>query len=353
MTIPPSTVSRLSILALLALAACSSETGPPSTPPPSAAPGAAATDASAAPASGGTIRVDPAIPPYEKTSGVSGNLSSIGSDTMNNLMTLWGEAFSRAYPNVKLQVEGKGSSTAPPALIEGTAQFGPMSRPMKPSEIDQFEKKFGYKPTEIRTSFDALAVYIHRDNTLERLTLAQVDAAFSKTRKRGHAKDVTTWGDLGLTGDWASRPLSLYGRNSASGTYGFFKEHVLQNGDYKDTVKEQPGSASVVQGVTNDRYGMGYSGIGYKTSGVKAVGLAEKEGGEFSSGSYEDVVSGKYPLSRFLYVYVSKAPGKPLDPLVREFLKLVLSREGQEVVVKDGYLPLTAAIVAEERRKIE
>jgi phosphate transport system substrate-binding protein len=224
---------------------------------------------------------------------------------------------------------------------------------MKPSEIDQFEKKFGYKPSEIRTSFDALAVYVHRDNPLDRLTLAQVDAAFSKTRKRGHPKDVTTWGDLGLTGDWAVRPLSLYGRNSASGTYGFFKEHVLQNGDYKDTVKEQPGSASVVQGVTNDRYGMGYSGIGYKTSGVKALALAEKEAGDFSSGAYDHVVSGKYPLARFLYIYINKAPGKPLDPLAREFLKLVSSREGQEVVVKDGYLPLTAAIVAEERRKIE
>ena len=185
------------------------------------------------------------------------------------------------------------------------------------------------------------------------MTLAQADAAFSKTRKRGAPKDVATWGDLGLTGEWASRPLSLYGRNSASGTYGFFKEHVLQNGDYKDTVKEQPGSASVVQGVTNDRYAMGYSGIGYKTSGVKVVPLAEKEGGAFSSGAYEDVVDGTYPLSRFLYLYVNRAPGKPLDPLVREFLKLVLSREGQEVVVKDGYLPLTAAIVGEEKRKIE
>jgi phosphate transport system substrate-binding protein len=272
---------------------------------------------------------------------------------MNNLMTLWGETFSRSYPNVKLQVEGKGSSTAPPALIAGTAQFGPMSRQMKPSEIDEFEKKFGYKPMEIRTSFDALAVYVHRDNPLDQLALARVDAAFSKTRKRGAPKDATTWGDLGLTGEWAARPISLYGRNSASGTYGFFKEHVLKNGDYKDTVKEQPGSASVVQGVTSDQYGMGYSGIGYKTSGVKVLALAEKDGGTFSSGSYDDVVSGTYPLARFLYLYVNKAPGKPLDPLVREFLKLVLSREGQEVVVKDGYLPLTAAIVSQERKKIE
>jgi phosphate transport system substrate-binding protein len=346
--------SRRSLLLVTVVAATIAACGggpPESTSTP--APMAPAGGSPAAAPGGGSVAVDAGIAEYQPTSGISGNLSSVGSDTMNNLMTLWGETFSRFYPNVRLQVEGKGSSTAPPALIEGTAQFGPMSRPMKPTEIDAFEKKYGYKPTEIRTSFDALAVFVNRDNPLEKMTLAQADAVFSKTRRRGAGQDIGNWGGLGLTGDWANRPLSLYGRNSASGTYGFFKEHVLQNGDYKDTVKEQPGSASVVQGITSDRYGIGYSGIGYKTSGVKVVPLAEKEGGTFSSGSYEDVVKGTYPLSRYLYLYVNKAPGKPLDPLVREFLKLVLGRQGQEVVVKDGYLPLTSQIVSDERRKLE
>jgi phosphate transport system substrate-binding protein len=347
---------RVSIASLAAalLAACG---GGSQAPPPPASPAPGATSMAASPSmaepAAGAVKVDPAIAPYQKTSGVSGSLSSIGSDTMNNLMTLWGESFSRMYPNVKLQVEGKGSSTAPPALISATAQFGPMSRQMKPTEIDEFEKKFGYKPTELRTSFDALAVYVHKDNPIQSLTMAQVDSIFSKTRKRGAVKDAATWGHLGLSGDWAARPISIYGRNSASGTYGFFKEQVLKNGDFKDTVKEQPGSASVVQGVTNDRYGMGYSGIGYRTSGVRIVPLAEKEGGATSEGSYDDVVSKKYPLSRYLYLYVNKAPGKPLDPLIKEFLKLVYSREGQEVVVKDGYLPLTAALVTEELRKLD
>jgi phosphate transport system substrate-binding protein len=343
------------VAAPLLWAACASETPAPGASPAGSVPATTTTAGSLATetAPAGAMRVDPAIPAYQPTSGISGNLSSVGSDTMNNLMTLWGEAFSRYYPNVKLQVEGKGSSTAPPALIAGTAQLGPMSRPMKPTEIDAFEKKFGYKPTQIRTSYDALAIYVNKDNPLEKITLAQADAAFSKTRKRGAPKDISTWGDLGLTGEWVSRPISLYGRNSASGTYGFFKEHVLSNGDFKDTVKEQPGSASVVQGVTNDRYGMGYSGIGYKTSGVKNLALAEKEGGAFSSGSYQDVVNGTYPLHRYLYIYVNRAPGKPLDPLVREFLKLVLSKEGQEVVIKDGYLPLTPQIVGDERRKLD
>jgi len=313
----------------------------------------AALAALAAAAAQAQVKVDPSIPGYQKVSGISGNINSIGSDTMNNMMALWGETFQKMYPNVKIQVEGKGSSTAPAALIAGTAQFGPMSRTMKPTEIDQFEQKYGYKPSAVRTSYDALAVYVNKDNPIEKLTLAQVDAIFSKTRKRGFKQNVTTWGQLGLTGDWANRPISLYGRNSASGTYGFFKEHTLANGDYKDTVKEQPGSASVVQGVTEDRYGIGYSGIGYRTSGVKPVALAEKDGGAFSDGSYADVVSGKYPLNRFLYIYVNKAPGKPSDPIVREFLKLILSKEGQEVVLKDGYLPLTPQIVGEERAKLE
>jgi phosphate transport system substrate-binding protein len=298
------------------------------------------------------IKVDSGIPAYQKTSGVSGSVSSIGSDSMNNLMTLWAETFRKFYANVKVQVEGKGSSTAPPALIAGTAQFGPMSRQMRSTEIDQFRQKHGYPPTEVRTSYDALAVYVHRDNPIKQLSLAQVEAIFGKSRRRGYKQNVTTWGQLGLTGDWANRPIGLYGRNSASGTYGFFKEHVLQNGDYKDTVKEQPGSASVVQGITEDRFGIGYSGSGYRTSGVRAVPLAEKDAGPYFEGTYEEVTSGKYPLSRFLYIYVNKNPSKPLDPLQLEFLKLILSKEGQEVVVKDGYMPLTAAQVKEELGKI-
>jgi phosphate transport system substrate-binding protein len=298
------------------------------------------------------VKVEASIPSYQKTSGVSGNITSVGSDTMNNMMALWAETFRRAYPNVKIQIEGKGSSTAPPALIAGSSQFGPMSRPMKSMEIDRFEAKYGYKPTQIRTSYDALAVWVNKDNPLQKLTLAQIDAVFSKARRRG-GKAAVKWGDLGLTGDWANRPISIYGRNSASGTYGFFKEHVLQNGDYKDQVKEQPGSAAVVQGVTEDRYGIGYSGVGYRTSGVRPLQLAEKPAGPFYDGSYANVTSGRYPLSRFLYIYVNKAPGKPLGPLVREYLKLILSRDGQEVVMKDGYLPLSAAIIAEELKKLE
>ena len=299
------------------------------------------------------IKVDPTIPGYKAASGISGNLNSIGSDTLNNVMTLWAEGFKKFYPNVNIQIEGKGSSTAPPALIEGTAQLGPMSRPMKGTESDAFEAKYGYKPTALRTSLDSLAVFVNKDNPIKGLTMQQVDAIFSKTRRCRMPSEIKVWGEVGVDGGWAASPISLYGRNSASGTYGFFKEHALCNGDYKDTVKEQPGSASVVQGVSEDRNGAGYSGIGYATSGVRAVPLAAKEGDQYYAANYENVISGKYPMSRFLLVYINRAPGQALDPLVREFAKFILSKEGQEVVVKDGYFPLPASVVNEELKKLQ
>ena len=296
------------------------------------------------------VQVDPKIGGYEKVSGISGNLSGIGSDTMVNLMTLWREAFVRHYPGANITIEGKGSSTAPPALLAGTAQLGPMSREMKAEEIDPFIKKYGQSPQKIGVALDALSIYVNKDNPIEKLAFSQVDAIFSKTRKRGGSQDITTWGQLGLTGEWEKRPISLYGRNSASGTYGFFKEQALGKGDFKDTVKEQPGSAAVVQGVTADLAGIGYSGIGYKTSGVRAVPLVEKNAGrsEAYEPTYANVLSKKYPLSRMLYIYVIKTPGKPVDPIVKEFLKFVLSKEGQEIVVKDGYLPLPVAVDAKQ-----
>ena len=298
------------------------------------------------------IQVDPKIQPYKVVGGISGNLSSVGSDTLNNLMTFWSEKFAKFYPNVKVQVEGKGSSTAPPALISGTAQLGPMSRTMKNTEIDEFEKKFGYKPIAIRVAVDSLAVFVNKDNAIECLSLPQVDAIFSKSRRLGYKEDVKTWGQAGLKQDWTDRPISLYGRNSASGTYGFFKEHVLGNGDYKDEVKEQPGSASVVQGVTVDRFGIGYSGIGYATPGVRAVPLSKEQGGACVEANAANAYSGKYPIARFLYIYVNK-PSKGMDPLTREFLKMVLSKEGQEEVLKDGYFPLPVNVLEEDAKKID
>lgn len=291
------------------------------------------------------VEVDAALPTYHKTSGVSGSFTSIGSDTLNNLMTLWAEEFKRTYPNVNIQIQGAGSSTAPPAIAEGTSNFGPMSRPMNAKEIEAFEKKHGYKPTAVPVAIDALAVYVNKDNPIKGLSMAQVDAIFSPTRKCGAPADVTKWGQAGMTGEWSDRTIALYGRNSVSGTYGYFKEHALCKGDFKKNVAEQPGSASVVQSVTGQLNAIGYSGIGYKTSGVRAVPLAKKDGTSYVEADPKHAIDGSYPLSRVLYVYVNKKPNQPLPPMEREFFKLVLSKQGQTVVVKDGFVPMPAKMV--------
>ncbi|GHV19239.1 phosphate-binding protein [Planctomycetales bacterium] len=292
------------------------------------------------------------LPNYTPTAGLAGSLSSIGSDTLNNLMAFWAEAFRAQYPSVKVEIEGKGSATAPPALAEGVAQIGPMSRLMTPAEIDAFEKKNGFKPLAVAVAVDCVAIYVNKDNPLTGLSLAQADAIFSNTRKRETA-EITNWGQLGLTGDWANRPISMYGRNSASGTYSFFKEHVLKKGDFKNTVKEQPGSAAIVNGIANDKAGIGYSGIGYKTSEVRVLPIAETADGKFVEPTFAGAINGEYPLGRLLYVYIPKKAGVPLPEVTREFIKFILSRDGQAIVDKDGYGALPNEMALQQLADIE
>ncbi len=297
--------------------------------------------------------LDPRLPKYVPVEGLRGTLNAAGSDTMLELQTLMAEEFRKIYPQVKVQVEGKGSSTAPPALIEGTVQLGNMSRKMKNREVDAFEEAFGYDPTRFDVALDTLAVFVNKDNPVESLTINQVDAIFSKTRKCGDPADISTWGRLGLGGNWATAPISLYGRNAASGTYGYFKDHALCKGDYKDTVKEQPGSASVVQGVEKDAFGIGYSGIGYATSGVRAVPLSAGPGEPAVAATSENAANGSYPLARFLHIYVNKAPGQELDRLTSEYLRFILSADGQRVIIKAGFDPLDATTAAGQLAKLE
>jgi phosphate transport system substrate-binding protein len=290
------------------------------------------------------VQVDPALPVYQKAAGVSGNFTSVGSDTLNNLMTLWAEEFKRLYPNVNIQIQGAGSSTAPPALTEGASNFGPMSRLMTAREVEAFEKKHGYKPTAIGVAIDALAVYVNKDNPIKGMSIEEVDAIMSSTRKCGGAADITKWGQLGLGGEWANRDIAMYSRNSVSGTYGFFKDVALCKGDFKRNVAEQPGSASVVQSVATQLNAIGYSGIGYKTSGVRALPLSKKKGEPFVEPDATHAIDGTYPLARVLYVYVNKKPNQPLAPLEKEFFRMVLSKQGQEVVIKDGFVPVPNAL---------
>ena len=294
-----------------------------------------------------TSQASDALAVYSRVSGISGNLSSIGSDTLANLMTLWTEAFKRNYPSVNIQVQAAGSSTAPPALTEGTANFGPMSRAMKDKEIEAFETRHGYKPTAIRVAIDALAVYVHKDNPIDALSIDQVDSIFSVTRRCGGTQAISSWGGVGLAGNWLERRIQVYGRNSVSGTYGYFKKVALCSGDFKNGVNEQPGSASVVQAVASSLNGIGYSGIGYITSDVKALALSTDDAAAVDA-TPENALSGDYPLSRYLYIYINKKPNQPLSPIEREFIRLVLSEEGQEIVQKDGYVPVSPGVAARE-----
>jgi len=298
-------------------------------------------------------QVDENLPNYERVSGISGNLSSVGSDTLNNLMTLWAEEFASFYPNVNIQIQGAGTSTAPPALIEGTSNFGPMSRPMRDSEQRAFEERFGYAPTEVPVAIDMIAVYVNSDNPIEGMSIAQVDAVFSATRACGYGSDIRTWGDLGMTGGWAGRDITIYGRNAVSGTYGYFREVALCGGDFKDTVNEQPGSSAVVRGVEQTLGGIGYSGIGYRTSGVRVVPLASGNNTEYFEAVADNAATGDYPLARFLYIAANQHPNDGWNPMEREFFRMVLSKEGQGVVDRDGYVPLSAAAAARFRTAMD
>ena len=289
------------------------------------------------------------LPKYHAVSGITGDMTSDSSDTLATLMTLWAETFQDIYPTVRVQIQATGSSTAPPALIEGTSGFGPMSREMKDREIAAFEAKYGYKPTAIRVAIDALAVFVHRDNPLASFTIPQVDAIFSATRWCGETETIQDWRQL----DVDLGRMQLFGRNSVSGTYGYFKQHALCKGDFKNKVNEQPGSASVVQSVAHTLTGIGYSSLSYKTSGVRALALAPTAASAAIEPTSKTIVSGQYPLSRYLYIYVNKPPNKALAPLDREFVKMILSETGQQIVLKDGYIPLPAAVIARELEKLQ
>ena len=297
------------------------------------------------------VLVDPKLPSYKPVPGLSGQLKSVGSDSMNNLMLLWTEKFKEHYKGVRTEVEGQGSSKAMPALIEGAASFGPMSRDAKPNEIADFEKKYGYKPVLLPTSIDLLAVYVHRDNPLESVSIDQLDSIFSSTRKLG-GEAIERWGQLDVTGDYSKEPIALFGRNAASGTYGFFKEKVLGNGDFRDQVNEQPGSTAVIQSVGENRFAIGYSGIGYKTSSVKALKLAPKKGETAIEATEENAYNGKYPLARYLYLTVNYKPTSKLEPLRKEFIKFVFSKEGQQLAAKDGYFPIDARTAAKALKMV-
>lgn len=298
----------------------------------------------------GAAAFDMELSPYKKVSGLSGKLKSVGSDTMLHEMELWAEGFQSIYPDVKIDIEGKGSNTAPPALLDGSSQLGPMSRQMSPDEISAFETKYGYKPTAVLVAIDALAIYVSKDNPLQCVTLEQVERIYAADPKSGGGKSIRTWSELGLTGEWANKPITMQSRNTLSGTYKYFKQHALNGSDLKPAAQMQVSSEAVVAAVAADKYAMGYSGIGYKTASVRAVPLSS--GKSCYDATFDNTYSKKYPLARGLYIYVLKDPKAPLDNLSGEFVKYVLSKDGQTHAKQGGYYPITRNIREHELTRL-
>lgn len=279
-----------------------------------------------------------------KQPGVSGSITSVGSDTLANLMTSWSVEFRQLYPQVKFQIQASGSSTAPPALTEGTANIGPMSREMKTTEISYFSRKHSYQPFVVKVAVDAIAIFVDSSNPIEHLTLAQIDSVFSATRYCGSVNQVAYWQDLGVMSDYRRIKVKVFGRNSVSGTYGLFKKLALCDGDFKATVNELPGSSSVVQSVAYSNGAIGYAAYGHKTAAVKALSIANDKG-EFIPANSTTIANSEYPLTRFLYLVVNKSPEKPLPLLEQEFLRFVLSKSGQQLVRQEGYVSIPKPLI--------
>lgn len=263
---------------------------------------------------------------------LTGKLVSTGSDTLGTLTSQWAEMLTRRYPQVLAQVRAVGSGAAPTALIQGTADIGPMSRPMSPEEHRRFFRRYGYAPTALRVAQDSLAVFVHRDNPLSTIRLDQLDAVFSITRRCGSPVALRDWGGLGLAGEWSNRLISAYGRSTASGTYSFFRREVLCKGDFSPSLNRLVGSSAVVRAVAGDRDGIGYASAGYINENVRRLRVVQFDGVEEAE------------LSRGLFLYINQQPGVALDPVLAAYLSTALSDAGQRQVAKAGYRPLPASM---------
>jgi len=307
--------------------------------------------------------LDPKLPAYKPRGQLSGSLSGVQSDTTPGLVTLWIEGFRKYYPNVEIKASIEGSGAAGPVLTEQTAEFGLIAREMMEKEETPFEQKFGYKPLEVAIAggsyrtvafTDALTFFVNKQNPLEKLSLNQIDAIYSKTRNRGGKEDITKWGQLGLKRDWADKPIHLIGVKEPNGFEHFLRLRILGDGQWKDGITVQDTVFPLASMVASDPYAIGYAGFGYLSDGVKPLALAKTNSGPYYKGTFKEVAAQKYPLSRVIYIYANRTPGKPLNPVLKEFVRYILSREGQQAVVQDGiFLPLPEAYAQQELKKLE
>lgn len=304
------------------------------------------------------------MPAYKPGTEVQGSLRCVGSDTIRILLEAWTQAYARLHPEASFEIESLGSATAPPALLAGKCDIAAMSRRMAEKEIAQFEQKYGYKPLDIHVSLDAEAVVVHPDNPVEGLTLKQLDGIFSSTHACG-SKDITRWNQVYLAPGTQPK-ITLYGRNSKSGSYEFFRQKALCGGEFKDSVQQMPDSEDIEEAIENDISGIGYSGLGYRTDTVKVLAIARSEDSGYYSyfvkkyqnnedleKRYGWVYRGEYPLTRVLRLYVNKKPGEDLPAHLDDFLRFILSQQGQKLAHETGYIPLTTKMTQNERKKLE
>jgi phosphate transport system substrate-binding protein len=286
--------------------------------------------------------LDLGIPSYAHQEAVSGKFTISGSDVMRPLIRAWVDDFLRRHPGLKVTLTEAESESGLSALLEHRTEIAAMSRRMTAEEISEFVKEYGYEPTEVPVASDALAVFVHKDNPINGLSLEELDAIFCRERRRGLAYVVDSWGLVGLMDEWFEAPIRLYGRNGKSGTAYFFREEVCKGGTFRPQLVDAQGSASVVLDVVNDPEGIGFSAIGYRASMVKPVPIASVKGGRYVEPTFETAMDGSYPLRRNLYLYIAKPPKTSATPALAEFVRFTLSRQGQQVALDHGYFPLSA-----------
>ena len=317
----------------------------------------------------GLSQAEPSYPEYVPCPRLSGDLHTIGSPTMDTITLGWIELFRDAHREIEdvTTMEARANTTVVSGLVSGQSQIGPASRSLFPGETAEFVKKFGYEPTQIRVcggAYDrtgyspALAIYVNEDNPLTEISLPQIEEIYARDGK------ITRWGQLGLTGDWAQKPIALFGLNLPNGIATFFSEAAMHNRDFRSAITtratDRTGAVIVralsgmVGGVATDRYGLCYAGPGNAQPHTKMLAVASGTGGPAVSLTREHVLDRTYPLSRYLYIYINRPPGKPVEHNTLEFLRVVLSRQGQELITRRSpLLPLPPAIAREELAKLQ
>jgi len=284
--------------------------------------------------------LDARIPAYHPLIPLKGQLTISGSDSMKPLIQAWTDDLKRRHPAMKVTLGADGSQTGLTALLEHQTEVAAMSRRMASSEIAEFLKEYGYEPVEVPVALDALAIFVHQDNPLAGLSLAELDSMFCRERRRGLDYPVRSWGLVGLVDDWFEAPIRIYGRDGNSGSSYFFLEEVCKGGTFFPHMIKAQGPASVVMDLMKDPQGIGFSGIGYRTSTIRPVPLASVKGGRYVEPSFETVLDGSYPLKRTLYLYVARPPQKDPNPIVRELVRFALSQQGQQLALDHGFFPL-------------